>query len=76
MSYTTSDVASVIHLSAKAHAIIRCVNIPIINFQIVEWYVKDRVLHQFGCRQHIPDVPIQLGKDVRGIDKKGKHAKN
>ncbi|KAH1056134.1 hypothetical protein J1N35_034199 [Gossypium stocksii] len=76
MSYTTSDVAFIIHLLTKAHAILRCVNAPIINFQIMEWYVEDRVLYQFGCRQHIWDVPIQLGKDVHEIDKKRKHAKN
>ncbi|KAK5802735.1 hypothetical protein PVK06_030353 [Gossypium arboreum] len=70
------DVASVIPPSVRAHATVWCVNAPIINFQMVEWYVGDWVLHQFGRRQHIPDIPIQLGKDVYRIDKKGKHAKN
>ncbi|MFQ6664154.1 hypothetical protein Gotur_031354, partial [Gossypium turneri] len=76
MPYIVSDVASIIPPSAKADAIVWCVNAPIINFQMVEWYAEDRVLRQFGCSQHIPDVPIQLGKEVHGIDKKGKHAKN
>ncbi|KAK5811901.1 hypothetical protein PVK06_027286 [Gossypium arboreum] len=63
-------------LSARAHAIVWCVNAPIINFQMVEWYAKDRVLCQFRCRQHILDIPTQLGNDAHEIDKKGKHAKN
>ncbi|XP_052477565.1 serine/threonine-protein phosphatase 7 long form homolog [Gossypium raimondii] len=76
MSYITPDVASVIPPSTRAYAIVWCINAPIINIQMVEWYARDQVLHQFGCRQHIPDVPIQLGKYVHKIDKKGKHAKN
>ncbi|KAK5793321.1 hypothetical protein PVK06_034463 [Gossypium arboreum] len=76
MLYIAPDVASFIPPSTRAHAIMWCVNAPIINFQMAEWYARDWVLCPFGCRQHAPDVPIQLGKDVHGIDKKGKHAKN
>ncbi|MFQ6642836.1 hypothetical protein Gotur_017674, partial [Gossypium turneri] len=76
MSYIVPDIAFVIPFLAKANAIVWCVNAPIINFQTVEWYTGDRVLRQFGCSQHILDVPIQFGKDVHEIDKKGKHAKN
>ncbi|KAH1129353.1 hypothetical protein J1N35_000731 [Gossypium stocksii] len=76
MPYIASDVAFVIPLSARVNAIVWCVNEPIINFQMVVWYTKDRVFHQFKCYQHIPDIPMQLGKDVHEINKKGKHVKN
>ncbi|MFQ6650082.1 hypothetical protein Gotur_023259, partial [Gossypium turneri] len=76
MSYIVTDVSFVIHSLIRAHALVWCVNAPVINCQMVEWYAKDRVFHQFGCRQYIPNVLIQLGKDVHEIDKKGKHAKN
>ncbi|KAH1047407.1 hypothetical protein J1N35_038191 [Gossypium stocksii] len=76
MSYIALDIASIIPPSVRAHAIVWCVNAPSINCQMVEWYAEDWVLCQFGCRQHIPNILIQLGKDVQGIDKKGKHAKN
>ncbi|KAK5830085.1 hypothetical protein PVK06_013879 [Gossypium arboreum] len=72
----TPNVASVIPPSARAHATVWCVNAPMINFQMVEWYVEDRALCQFECRQHILDVPIQLEKYVYEINKKGKNAKN
>ncbi|KAH1098109.1 hypothetical protein J1N35_015030 [Gossypium stocksii] len=76
MPYIAPDIASVSPPLAGVDAMVWCVDALIINFQTVEWYVGDRVLCQFGCSQHISDIPIQLRIDVYGIDKKGKHAKN
>ncbi|MFQ6621279.1 hypothetical protein Gotur_001573 [Gossypium turneri] len=48
-----------------------CTNVPIINFNVVEWYYGDRVLRQFGCVQYIPDPPCNVGV-VHSINKRGK----
>ncbi|KAH1047943.1 hypothetical protein J1N35_038727, partial [Gossypium stocksii] len=49
------NVAFVISPLARTDAIIWCVNTTVINFQMVKWYAGDRVFHQFGHSQHIPD---------------------
>ncbi|MFQ6655416.1 hypothetical protein Gotur_025986 [Gossypium turneri] len=61
----------VVPSSAYAHSHIWCTNAPIINFNVVEWYHGDRVLRQFGCIQHIPDPPCEVGA-VHGMNKRGK----
>ncbi|XP_017644263.2 serine/threonine-protein phosphatase 7 long form homolog [Gossypium arboreum] len=72
ISYRKPEIATVIPSSAYVHSQLWCTNAPIISFNVVEWYHGDRVLRQFGCIQHIPDPPMQVGK-VHGINKRGKH---
>ncbi|KAK5836249.1 hypothetical protein PVK06_012023 [Gossypium arboreum] len=71
MPYSLPDIALVIPPSAHIHSHLWCINVPLLNFQMVEWYDEDRVL----CVQHIPDPPWSLGVEHE-INKKGKHDKN
>ncbi|XP_057961052.1 serine/threonine-protein phosphatase 7 long form homolog isoform X2 [Malania oleifera] len=42
--------------------------VPLVCFHIIEWYLPDRVLRQFGYRQGIPDPFLTSGVDVHGQD--------
>ncbi|MFQ6632570.1 hypothetical protein Gotur_008745 [Gossypium turneri] len=66
---------AIIPSSAYVHSHIWCINAPIINFNVVEWYHGDRVLRQFGCVQYISDLPCEVGV-VHGINKRGKPQSN
>ncbi|KAK5820081.1 hypothetical protein PVK06_025126 [Gossypium arboreum] len=72
MPYRRPEIAAVIPSSAYIHSQLWCTNAPIISFNVVEWYHRDRVLRQFGCIQYIPNPPMEVGK-VHGINKRGKH---
>ncbi|XP_052482491.1 serine/threonine-protein phosphatase 7 long form homolog [Gossypium raimondii] len=71
MPYRRPEITNVVPPSALVDSHTWCTNTPIINFNIVEWYNGDRVLRQFGCIQHIPDPPCQLGDD-HGLTKRGR----
>ncbi|XP_052487579.1 serine/threonine-protein phosphatase 7 long form homolog [Gossypium raimondii] len=71
MPYRRPKIANVVPPSALVDSHTWCTNTPIINFNVVEWYNGDRVLRQFGCIQHIPDPPCQLGDD-HGLTKRGR----
>ncbi|MFQ6663858.1 hypothetical protein Gotur_031195 [Gossypium turneri] len=62
---------AVIPLSVYVYSEMCCTSAPIINFNVVEWYHRDRVLRQFGYIQYIPDPPCEVGA-VHGINKRGK----
>ncbi|KAG8490628.1 hypothetical protein CXB51_013855 [Gossypium anomalum] len=66
------EIVAIIPSSAYVDSQLWCTNAPIINFNVVEWYHRDRVLRQFDCIQYIPDPPMQVEK-VYGINKRGKH---
>ncbi|MFQ6670908.1 hypothetical protein Gotur_035625 [Gossypium turneri] len=71
MLYCRPEITDVVPSSAYVYSHIWCTNAPIINFNVVEWYHGDRVLRQFGCIQHIPDPPCEVG-EVHGMNKRGK----
>ncbi|XP_016669854.1 serine/threonine-protein phosphatase 7 long form homolog [Gossypium hirsutum] len=71
MPYRRPEITNVVPSSSYLESHIWCTNVPIINFNVVEWYHRDRVLRQFGCIQPIPDPPCQLG-EVHGMSKRGK----
>ncbi|MFQ6668894.1 hypothetical protein Gotur_034367, partial [Gossypium turneri] len=71
MSYHRPEITNVVPSSVYVDSHIWCTNVPIINFNVVEWYHGDRVLRQFGCIQPIPDLPCQVGK-VHGMTKRGR----
>ncbi|KAH1039364.1 hypothetical protein J1N35_041107 [Gossypium stocksii] len=64
-------IMAIIPSSAHVHSNLWCTSVPVINFQIVEWYHGDRVLYQFGYIQYIPTLPVRLGK-IHGMNRKGK----
>ncbi|MFQ6651989.1 hypothetical protein Gotur_024078 [Gossypium turneri] len=71
MPYHTPEITDVVPSSAYVYSHIWCTNAPIINFNMVKWYHGDRVLRQFGCIQHIPEPPCEVG-EVHGMNKRGK----
>ncbi|KAH1081449.1 hypothetical protein J1N35_021210 [Gossypium stocksii] len=71
MPYRRPEIVAIIPSSAYIHSYMWCTNAPIINFNVVEWYHEDRVLRQFGCIQHIPDPPCNMG-EVHGMNRRGK----
>ncbi|KAK5812111.1 hypothetical protein PVK06_027522 [Gossypium arboreum] len=66
------EIAAIIPSSAYVDSQLWCINAPIINFNVVEWYHGDRVLRQFSCIKYIPNPPMQVGK-VHSFNKRGKH---
>ncbi|XP_040950379.1 serine/threonine-protein phosphatase 7 long form homolog [Gossypium hirsutum] len=73
MPYRRPEIATIIPSSAYVDSHLWCTNAPIISFNVVEWYHGDRVLRQFGCIQYIPDPPMQVGEEVHGKNKRGRH---
>ncbi|MFQ6663861.1 hypothetical protein Gotur_031195 [Gossypium turneri] len=69
--YRSLVITAVIPLSVYVYSEMCCTSAPIINFNVVEWYHRDRVLRQFGYIQYIPDPPCEVGA-VHGINKRGK----
>jgi hypothetical protein len=45
---------------------------PVICFDIVEWHRPDRVLHQFGLHQGVPE-PCDTEVKLHSIDRRGRH---
>ncbi|XP_057956816.1 serine/threonine-protein phosphatase 7 long form homolog [Malania oleifera] len=45
--------------------------VPLICFHIIEWYLPDRVMRQFGFRQVIPAPFMTSGVDIVGDDLHG-----
>ncbi|KAK5777132.1 hypothetical protein PVK06_045098 [Gossypium arboreum] len=76
MPYRRPEIAAIIPSSAYVDSLLWCTNASIINFNVVEWYHGDRVLRQFGCIQYIPDSPIQVGEEVHGKNKRGRHGQH
>ena len=54
----------------RGHAIWQSV-VPLICFYIIEWHQPDRVLRQFGMRQHVPTNPLQ-DDSLHTIDLRGR----
>ncbi|KAH1075577.1 hypothetical protein J1N35_027905 [Gossypium stocksii] len=75
-SYRRPKIAAIIPSSAYVDSHLWCTNAPIICFNVVEWYHGNRVLRQFGCRQYIPDPPMQVEKKVHGKNKRGRHGQH
>ncbi|KAG8486880.1 hypothetical protein CXB51_020362 [Gossypium anomalum] len=48
MPYRRPKIAAIIPSSAYVDSHLWCTNVPIISFNVVEWYHGDRVLRQFG----------------------------
>ncbi|XP_052483735.1 serine/threonine-protein phosphatase 7 long form homolog [Gossypium raimondii] len=71
MPYRRPEITNVVPSSAYVDSHIWCTKAPIINFNVVEWYHRDRVLRQFGCIQPIPEPPCQLG-EVHGMTNRGR----
>ncbi|XP_052882768.1 uncharacterized protein LOC128291611 [Gossypium arboreum] len=76
MPYRRPEIAAIIPSSAYVDSQLWCTNAPIISFNVVEWYHGDRVLRQFGCIQYIPDPPMQVGEEVHGKNKRGRHGQH
>ncbi|KAG8486816.1 hypothetical protein CXB51_020282 [Gossypium anomalum] len=76
MPYRRPEIATIIPSSAYVDSQCWCTNAPIISFNIVEWYHGDRVLRQFGCIQYIPNPPMQVGEEVHGKNKRGRHGQH
>ncbi|KAG8486235.1 hypothetical protein CXB51_019544 [Gossypium anomalum] len=76
MPYRRPEIAAIIPSSAYFDSQLWCTNAPIISFNVVEWYHGDRVLRQFGCIQYIPDLPMQVGEEVHGKNKRGRHGQH
>ncbi|KAH1074440.1 hypothetical protein J1N35_026768 [Gossypium stocksii] len=74
--YRRPEIVAIIPSSAYVDSHLWCTNAPIICFNVVEWYHGDRVLRQFGCRQYIPDLPMQVEKKVHGKNKRGRHGQH
>ncbi|KAK5812574.1 hypothetical protein PVK06_028009 [Gossypium arboreum] len=72
MPYFVPKIMAVIPSSTHVHSNLWCINAPIINFQIVEWYHGDRVIRQFICVYYILILPVQL-ENIHEINKRGKH---
>ncbi|KAG8493446.1 hypothetical protein CXB51_010787 [Gossypium anomalum] len=70
------EIAAIIPSSAYVDSQLWCTNAPIISFNVVEWYHRDQVLRQFGCIQYIPDPPMQVGEEVHGKNKRGRHGQH
>lgn len=47
--------------------------VPLICSEVVEWHRPDRVLQQFGLRQHVPQL-CDTGVALHGIDRRGRTA--
>ena len=52
-----------------------CLVTPLICFQIIEWHLPNRVLHQFGMQQEIPQ-PVNTKVKLHDCNLRGKVHEN
>ncbi|XP_040932145.1 serine/threonine-protein phosphatase 7 long form homolog [Gossypium hirsutum] len=76
MPYRRLEIVAIIPSSAYVDSHLWCTNAPIISFNVVEWYYGYRVLRQFGCIHYIPNPPMQVGEEVHGKNKRGRHGQH